>query len=361
MAPYPASEPQAYVSSMYSNKKEVHEVWGWNLEQEFQALVAAAGAEQGSAILALDMEFSGFLHQEPRAGARAVRYQALRENVDQLHPIQLGAAVAGADGSLRGVWSFNLKFDAEQDMHTKSSLAFLRAAGLDFPRHAAEGIDAAELGRRLSGSGLVGNHSRTPWWITFSGSYDLGYLLKMLTSGRPLPQNHGAFDAELSTFCPRRHELRNELPHGSLENQARTHGVPRCGVAHTAGSDALLTLELFLRVVGAKLREQRDRWNPWGQFDATSWNGAASAWGPAWGLDPWLHYAANPAPGMLWLPSTLAGPVPSLAGGTPMPSASFWGAVPGGVTSPSKVADLAAAMRKAGLMHGDEEAKVMEI
>lgn len=362
-SPLPASDPQTYVSSVYSGKKEVTEVWGWNLEEEFKAMVCAAGSDQGAAILALDMEFSGFLHHEPRTGARAVRYQALRENVDQLHPIQMGAAVAGADGSLRGVWSFNLRFDADVDLHTKSSLAFLQAAGLDFPRHASEGIDAAELGRKLSGSGLVGTHSNAPWWITFSGSYDFGYLLKMLTSGRPLPQNCGAFDAELSNFCPRRHELRNELPHGSLDNLARSHGVQRFGAPHTAGSDALLTLELFLRVVGAKLREQRDRWNPWAQFDMTAWN-PNNAWGPAWGGrwdNPWLHFGSNPAvPGMLWLPSTLAGPVPSLVGGAPVPSAAFWGSVPNGLAVSHKVADAAAAAQKASTMKS-EASKVMEI
>jgi len=127
-------------------------------------------------------------------------------------------------------------------------VAFLRAAGIDFPRHAKEGIEAATLGRRLAGSVLVGQHGRVPWWVTFSGNYDLGYLLKLLTSNRPLPRDFGTFDVALSTFCPRRHELRDDLPYGSLDTLAQRHGVKRHGAAHTAGSDALLTLELFLQV-----------------------------------------------------------------------------------------------------------------
>jgi len=113
-------------------------------------------------------------------------------------------------------------------------------------------------GRRLAGSSLVGQHSRTPRWVTFSGSYDLGFLLKLLTCGRALPPNAGTFDAVLVTFCPRRHELRDELSlqRGSLDHLARKHEVVRHGPAHTAGSDALLTLELYLRVVGVKGRGQ---------------------------------------------------------------------------------------------------------
>ena len=41
-------------------------------------LAAASGDASGNAILAIDMEFPGFLRQEPRSGARAQRYQALR-------------------------------------------------------------------------------------------------------------------------------------------------------------------------------------------------------------------------------------------------------------------------------------------
>lgn len=235
----------------------VHEVWSWNFDSEFDALIAAASAEDvpGGSILALDMEFPGFLRQESRTGGTAMRYQVLRENVDRLRPIQLGAAVANADGILKGVWSFNLQFDLSIDLHTEKAVSFLKAAGIDFPRHAKEGIEAAAFGRRLAGSTLVG-HQQTlsPWWITFSGSYDLGYLLKLLIDNRPLPQDVEAFDTALAAFCPRRHDLRDQLPYGSLVALARQHSVHRHGSAHTAGSDALLTLDLFIRIMGANLR-----------------------------------------------------------------------------------------------------------
>jgi len=263
--------------------RDFHEVWSWNLEEEFDALLGAVAAEEG-VLVALDMEFPGFVCAEPRVGARDVRYQALRENVDSLRPIQLGAAVSSADGVLRGVWTFNLLFDIQTDLHTEQSIEFLRAAGIDFPRHASEGIDAENLGRRLAGSYLVGQHSRTPSWITFSGAYDLGYLLKLLTGGRPLPQETSSFDAALRIFCPKRHELRDQLPHGSLESLARQYSIRRHGTAHTAGSDALLTLELFLCLIGVRSRVFAKKWNQWqfedwGGSDAESWYAGWDAWG----------------------------------------------------------------------------------
>lgn len=254
----------------------VHEVWAWNLDKEFGELVAAAS--DGS-IVAIDMEFPGFLRQQPRSdvpGAQAARYQALRENVDHLRPIQLGVAVAGQDGVLRGVWSFNLQFNLNVDLHTEKSVAFLRAAGIDFQRLASEGIEATALGLRLAGSRLVDRrHGRTlPRWVTFSGTYDFGYLVKLLTANKPLPYSSNAYDAQLEVFCPNRHELRAEFPHGSLETLSRRHGLQRRGVAHTAGSDALLTLDLFLRVVG--LRKDRCLDLPGAKWDAA--RGMGEVW-----------------------------------------------------------------------------------
>lgn len=227
--------------------RKICDVWSWNFDAEFSELIAAAAACGEGAVLGLDTEFPGFLHEEPTLAGRAVRYQSLRENVNNLQPIQLGVAVAGEDGSLYGVWSFNLQFDVAVDLHTEASVAFLTAAGVDFPRHATEGIDPALVGRRLAASPLVGRSGSRPRWITFQGWYDFGYLLKLIRRW-PLPQDVSDFDTVLAAFFPNRHELRDALPRGSLDSLARDYGVKRFGAPHTAGSDALATIELFLQV-----------------------------------------------------------------------------------------------------------------
>lgn len=71
------------------------------------------------------------------------------------------------------------------------------------------------------------------------------------------------------------------LPTGSLEMLGRQHGVKRWGSAHTAGSDALLTLDLFVLLGGLEmqpsmeLRETsaEEQWN-------NNWNNAVE-WYPS--------------------------------------------------------------------------------
>lgn len=225
------------------------DVWSWNFDAEFGELLATLAACGDDAVLALDTEFPGFLREEPKSASRSVRYQALRENCDNLRPIQLGISVAGSDGIPFKTWSFNLCFDMAVDLHTEASVAFLSAAGLDFPRHAAEGIDPGRFGRRLAASPLVGRSGSRPRWITFQGWYDFGYLLRLVTAW-PLPKDLKSFDAMLMAFFPQRYELRDELPRGSLDSLLREYGIERIGTPHTAGSDALATLELYLQVSG---------------------------------------------------------------------------------------------------------------
>jgi len=311
----PVALALAQAASQPHSTRAFHEVWAWNLDDQFDAfLTAVAQASDAGAVVAIDVEFPGFLRREPRLCEHGPRYQTLRENVDRLWPIQIGVAVAGAEGTLRGVWCFNLRFDEAVDAHSEPSLAFLRTAGIDFPRHRAEGIEAAALGLRLANSSLVGYHGCTPWWLTFSGSYDLAYLLKLLTLGRPLPGAPAGFDKALSVYCPRRHELRDLLPRGSLENLGRLHGVQRHGRAHTAGSDALLTLELFLHLAraGGFGAEPSKSWGEWDLETWSFWDGysgdwesqqVAARWPSPWEVPPpppfaphWYHPALIPPP-----------------------------------------------------------------
>lgn len=245
----PAFAPRAVPSS-----RDIHEVWEYNIDVEFNALLNAVSRAGGpEAVLGLDTEFPGFPFKGPPSSSHTVHYQALRHNIDKLWPIQLGVAVIGANGVHHGVWSFNLRFDAMVDAHTEESVAFLREAGIDFPRHRIEGVCPLSFGRRLANSMLVGPHGCAPIWVTFAGFYDWGYLLKLVTLGRALPGTPSAFDKVLSVYCPNRRELRDLLPSGSLETLGKRHGVQRWGRAHTAGSDALLTLELFLLLGGDKM------------------------------------------------------------------------------------------------------------
>lgn len=226
--------------------RPVRDVWNWNFKDEFRALLAAVAWSREGAVLALDTEFPGFYCQESRFSSPSQQYEALRMNVDLLRPIQFGISVSDLLGKNLGTWTFNMKFNVHTDLHLEASLAFLEAAGVNFQRHATEGIDAEIFGGHLGRSSLVGVHEDMPQWITFAGKYDFGYLLKLLT-GRPLPATPADFDTSLNVFCPRRFDLQDRVPHGSLEDLVRMYGIERSGSAHTAGSDAQATLELYFR------------------------------------------------------------------------------------------------------------------
>jgi CCR4-NOT transcription complex subunit 7/8 len=301
--------------------RELHEIWAGNFDEQFESLLHAVKRAGGSeAILSLDMEFPGFLCPDPQYAARAVHYQALRYNVDKLWPIQFGVAVSSSKGQHEGVWTFNLRFDVDVDPHSDESISFLKDAGIDFPRHRTQGVNAAILGKRLAESTLVG--PRGPRWLTFSGSYDWAYLLKLVTLGRPLPALPGQFDQVLAVYCPNRKELRDLLPTGSLEVLGKRYGVRRWGAAHTAGSDALLTLELSLVSGIAKLEpkvrgktaslQNWDRiWQPDGEYldggdywETTAWEN--NHWSPEnWANNSWFLDRRNPHIASAWHPSAL--------------------------------------------------------
>jgi len=236
----------------------IHEVWAWNFRIEAEACLEVVRSCGSGAFIAVDVEFPGFVQQTPLSASRNEQYAALRCNVDMLQPIQLGIAIADANGAVRGAWSFNLYFSIWEDLHTEASLALLSSAGLNFRRHEAEGIDARDFGRWLATSPLTGQSSTAQRWLTFSGLYDLGYLLKLITAGRQLPSDLSGFEAALAIQCPHRLELRNWLPYGSLERHLQERGIDRQGAAHTAASDALATLQLFFMVVPTAQRAQRD-------------------------------------------------------------------------------------------------------
>lgn len=273
------------ISLAHEKVRFVRNVWHSNFDVELKELQKVA--EAPGSVLALDTEFPGNAIDAPYwSRSRQVQYDALRHNVELLRPIQIGiavmvcavssAAVAAATvaseetaaacgagrGSVRevgsefvvqGVWSFNLMFDLNTDHYREDSIHFLRKAGIDFGRHASEGIDPSRFGRSLASSSLVGKHA--PLWVTFAGLYDLGYILKLLLgSGCSLPSTFDGFDGKLDEFCPCRSELREYLRYGSLESHAQEHGIQRTAAAHTAGSDALVTLELFAKVIPADRR-----------------------------------------------------------------------------------------------------------
>lgn len=96
-------------------------------------------------------------------------------------------------------------------------------------------------------SGLVLNDE--VYFISFHGCYDFAYFLKILT-GLPLPDSEQKFFESLRTYFPNYYDIRylvrlHDLYRGSLQRLANELDVSRYGTQHQAGSDSIVTKEVF--------------------------------------------------------------------------------------------------------------------
>ena len=75
-------------------------------------------------------------------------------------------------------------------------------------------------GECLATAGLLGipghGHAARATWVTFAGTYDLGFFMKLVT-GQPLPGSEAQYQTLLDVLLPKRKELRDYFPGGSLE------------------------------------------------------------------------------------------------------------------------------------------------
>jgi CCR4-NOT transcription complex subunit 7/8 len=168
-------------------------------------------------------------------------------------------------------WQFNFRFSLEDDMYAQESTSMLAKAGIDFSLHEKNGIDPLEFGALLISSGLV--LLDDVHWISFHSGYDFGYLMKIMLC-RPLPDDEEEFHQLLNTFFPSLYDIKYLMKHAGrnqavndspltsaaaqilanlgqksgLQDIADELGVKRVGIAHQAGSDSLVTGEIFWKM-----------------------------------------------------------------------------------------------------------------
>lgn len=231
---------------------EIRDVWASNLEESMKIIREVV---QRKCYVAMDTEYPGVVARPIGSFSTSTdyQYQTLRCNVDLLRIIQLGVAFFHEDGTFMSdvpVWQFNFKFSLGEDMYAQDSIEVLKQAGIDFPKHEEMGIEVARFGELLVPSGLVlGENIK---WVSFHGSSDFGYLLKVLTCS-PLPAEEDTFFDLLHTYFPSTFDLKHVAMDfdkmGGLSRLAEDLQVERIGKMHQAGSDALLTAATFFKMV----------------------------------------------------------------------------------------------------------------
>lgn len=189
-------------------------------------------------------------------------------------------------------WQFNFKFSLETDMYARESTQMLSKAGIDFDKHSKHGIDPNDFGALLISSGLV--LDKDVHWISFHSGYDFGYLMKLMIC-KPLPEDEVAFHKYLEKFFPSLFDIKFILKHAGVKGQvnsgqpltpeaglmvqrimtksglqdiAEELAVARIGQAHQAGSDSLLTGQVYFKmkekIFNGTIEEDKYRSQVWG-------------------------------------------------------------------------------------------------
>ncbi|XP_038702110.1 probable CCR4-associated factor 1 homolog 11 [Tripterygium wilfordii] len=244
----------------------IRSVWSDNLDYEFELIRSVVSKYRW---FSMDTEFPGVvfkpvdnpandnanvLHRNPYAN-----YVTLKNNVDVLHLIQIGVTISDDEGNLPDlgtgtcyIWEFNFRdFDITRDDHAHDSVELLRRQGIDFERFRNYGIDSVRFAELMMSSGLVLDDKVS--WVTFHCAYDFGYLVKILTQ-RPLPGEMSDFLNLVRVFFgPSVYDVKHLMRfchnlHGGLDKVAKELNVERIGNSHHAGSDSLVTMQVFQKI-----------------------------------------------------------------------------------------------------------------
>jgi CCR4-NOT transcription complex subunit 7/8 len=231
---------------------EIKDVWASTLDAEMAVIRELV---ESYPYVAMDTEFPGVVAKPiGDAYSTGYQYQTLQCNVDLLKIIQLGISFCDGEGKTpeEGCYcfQFNFRFDLAEDMYAEDSIQLLKESGIDFHRHATEGIDVARFGELVMMSGLV--LCDDVKWVSFHSGYDFGYLIKILTC-QTLPADEQGFFELLALYFPTLYDVKLLMTHvdglhGGLQRVAEDLKVERIGPMHQAGSDSMLTNATFFRL-----------------------------------------------------------------------------------------------------------------
>mmetsp|Transcript_20792 Transcript_20792/g.26904 ORF Transcript_20792/g.26904 Transcript_20792/m.26904 type:complete len:408 (+) Transcript_20792:93-1316(+) len=231
---------------------EIRDVWASTLDEEMSRIRELV---ERYPYVAMDTEFPGVVAKPiGDAYSSGYQYQTLQCNVDLLKVIQLGMSFCDEKGKTPEsgcfCYQFNFRFDLNEDMYAEDSIQLLKESGIDFARHASEGIDVHRFGELVMMSGLVLTEDIK--WISFHSGYDFGYLIKLLTC-TTLPSDEQAFFDLLHIYFPTLFDIKLLMScvdglHGGLQRVAEDLKVERVGPMHQAGSDSMLTNATFFRL-----------------------------------------------------------------------------------------------------------------
>ena len=202
----------------------------------------------------MDTEFPGTVYSVNNM-TEDFYYKTLKTNVDKLKLIQLGITLTNEKGEYPKnypyhTWQFNLEFDKNIEPSHPSSMNLLKQCGIDFDKLKKRGINHKIFAQYLTISNLVLNPEVK--WVSFQGAYDFGYLLKLLL-GTDLPEKEEEFVNLLNLYFINYYDIRilvkgNDNMQRGLNRLAEQLEVIREGKIHQAGSDSVVTIDVFFKL-----------------------------------------------------------------------------------------------------------------
>ncbi|KAH9366496.1 hypothetical protein HPB48_018089 [Haemaphysalis longicornis] len=240
------------VIEVANETRGIRDVWAFNLDQELRTIGRVV---QRYKFVAMDTEFPGVALKVMGDFHSRVEYhyKSLCCNVSMLNIIQIGFTFmdeAGNKPSNICTWQFNFKFSLTEDMYAQDSINLLINSGIQFERHEKDGIDPVKFAQLFTVSGVV--LSDEVKLICFHGAYDMAYLLKVLTN-QPLPEERSQFIELTKIYFPVVYDVQYLVQTctnltGGLKTLADKLGLEEVGTRHQAGSDSLLTGEVFFKI-----------------------------------------------------------------------------------------------------------------
>ena len=233
----------------------IKEVYAQNLKTELKKIKSIIGKKE-YIYIGMDTEFPGTVYNLDNI-TNDFYYKTLKLNVDSTKLIQLGITLTNKNGEFPEdypyhTWQFNFKFDIEKEKYSEESINLLKSNGIDFKKLKEDGIEYKTFANCLFNSALVLNPEVK--WISYQGSYDFAYLLKILRNDK-LPEEEKEYIDTLKLYFPEFYDVRmlikdNDLYfHGGLNRLILNLGIERKGINHQAGSDAIATIEAFHKLI----------------------------------------------------------------------------------------------------------------
>ena len=212
--------------------------------------------------IGMDTEFPGIVFPCENY-SEGFYYKYIKSNVDKLKLIQLGITLYNSKGEIpekKSTWQFNLNFNYEKDIHSNESITLLSNCGIDFIKLKNKGINYSTFSEYFISSGLILNEDIN--WISFNGLSDFCYLLR-LALNQNLPENENDFLNELNIYFPNFYDIKILINNkinlkGSLNKISQILNVERIGNIHQAGSDSIITGNVFFKLKNNNIIPKED-------------------------------------------------------------------------------------------------------